>query len=159
ISWRFLIAALSLWIMGVIYNTPPIRTKEVPFLDVISESLNNPIRMLLGWYGMGGTGFPPSSFLFAYWLIGAYLMAAKRFSEYRSIADARLAWQYRASFKYYTEDSLAISMLAYASGFMFFFGVILVKYHVELLLAFPLVVAYLAYYTSLAYRPESVAQN
>jgi len=159
ISRGFLLASFTLWIMGIVYNVPPIRTKEVPFLDVLSESVNNPIRLLLGWYGMRGTGFPPSSFLFAYWLIGAYLMAAKRLSEYRSIGDSRQAAQYRSSFRYYTADRLAVSMLAYASGFMFFFGVILVKYHVEFLLAFPLLIVYLAYYTALAYQPESVAQN
>jgi 4-hydroxybenzoate polyprenyltransferase len=159
IGTGYFLSALFLWLMGLVYNVPPIRTKEVAYLDVLSESVNNPIRLLLGWYGMRGTGVPPSSFLFAYWLIGAYLMAAKRFSEYRTLGDAERAGRYRSSFRHYTEDRLAVSMLAYASGFMFFFGVILVKYHVEFVLAFPLLVVYLAYYSSLAYLPDSVAQN
>ena len=87
ISRGFFLSAAALWVMGLVYNVPPVRTKEVPYLDVLSESVNNPIRLLLGWYGMRGIGFPPSSFLFAYWLIGAYLMAAKRFSEYRTIGN------------------------------------------------------------------------
>ena len=28
--------------MGVVYNVPPLRTKEWPYLDVLSESVNNP---------------------------------------------------------------------------------------------------------------------
>src|SRR5206468_5418615 len=67
--------------------------------------------------------------------------------------------QYRASFRFYTEHELATAMLAYASGFMFFVGVILVKYHAEFILACPLLIVYLAYYSSLAYKENSVAQN
>jgi hypothetical protein len=39
-----------LWVMGVVYNVKPIRSKELPYLDVLSESINNPIRLLLGWF-------------------------------------------------------------------------------------------------------------
>ena len=56
-------------------------------------------------------------------------------------------------------SELATAMLAYASGFMFFVGVILVKYHAEFILACPLLIVYLAYYSSLAYKENSVAQN
>jgi hypothetical protein len=159
VSIPVVLSLLALWIMGVLYNVPPVRTKEVPFLDVLSEAVNNPIRLLLGWYSVGGSMFPPSSFLLAYWLIGAYLMAAKRFSEYRSIGDAERAARYRSSFRYYSEERLATAMMAYASGFMFFVGVFLVKHHVEFLLACPLFMIYLGYYTHLAYQPESVAQH
>jgi hypothetical protein len=36
--------------MGCIYNIPPIRSKDVPYIDVLSESINNPLRMLAGWF-------------------------------------------------------------------------------------------------------------
>ena len=159
ISRAFLVWSVALWAMGIVYNVRPLRTKDLPYVDVLSESINNPIRLLLGWYGMGGGGFPPSSFLLAYWLIGAYLMAAKRFSEYRTIGDPARAAQYRSSFRHYTEERLAVAMLVYATGFMFFFGVILAKYRAEFVLAFPLLVAYVGYYTHLAYQPDSAAQN
>ena len=42
ISKMFALMALILWIMGCIYNFPPIRTKDVPYLDVLTESINNP---------------------------------------------------------------------------------------------------------------------
>ena len=159
ISAGFLGSLASLWIMALIYNVPPIRSKEVAYLDVLSEAINNPIRLLLGWYAVGAVGFPPSSFLFSYWLIGAYLMTAKRLAEYRGISDPQAAVRYRSSFRHYSEPLLAAAMLTYASGFMFFFGVLMVKYHIEYVLAVPLFLIYLAYYTHLTYLPESVAQN
>jgi 4-hydroxybenzoate polyprenyltransferase len=159
ISSGVLWSLAALWIMALIYNVPPLRAKEVAYLDVLSEAINNPIRLLLGWYAVGAVGFPPSSFLFSYWLIGAYLMTAKRLAELRGIADRQAAERYRSSFRYYTEPLLCAAMLTYASGFMFFFGVLMVKYHIEYVLAFPLFLVYLAYYTHLAYLPDSVAQN
>ena len=44
---------IALWVMGCIYNIPPIRSKDQPYLDVLSESINNPLRMLAGWYITG----------------------------------------------------------------------------------------------------------
>ena len=44
----FLFAGLFLLVMGMIYNVPPVRSKELPYLDVLSEAINNPIRLLLG---------------------------------------------------------------------------------------------------------------
>jgi 4-hydroxybenzoate polyprenyltransferase len=159
ISRSFLASLAALWIMALIYNVPPVRSKEVAYLDVLSEAINNPIRLLLGWFAVGAAGFPPSSFLLSYWLIGAYLMTAKRLSEYRGIADRDAAGRYRSSFRYYSEPLLSAVMLTYAAGFMFFFGVLMVKYHIEYILAFPLFLIYLAYYTHLTYLPDSVAQN
>ena len=31
--------------MGTLYNIPPIRMKDMPYADVLSESINNPIRI------------------------------------------------------------------------------------------------------------------
>src|SRR5580658_9836125 len=59
ISRPFAYAAGALWIMGCLYNIPPIRTKDKVYLDVLSESINNPLRMLLGWYMVTSTLIPP----------------------------------------------------------------------------------------------------
>jgi len=159
VSAGLLASLAALWLMALAYNVPPVRTKELPYLDVLSEAVNNPIRLLMGWFAVGAHGFPPSSFLMAYWLIGAYLMTAKRLSEYLGIGDREVAALYRSSFRHYTEPILSAAMLTYAAGFMFFFGVLMVKYHIEYILAFPMILAYLAYYTRLTYRMESVAQH
>jgi decaprenyl-phosphate phosphoribosyltransferase len=42
ISRFFAYTAGALWIMGCLYNIPPIRTKDKVYLDVLSESVNNP---------------------------------------------------------------------------------------------------------------------
>ena len=68
-------------IMGMAYNIPPVRTKDKVYLDVLSESLNNPLRLIIGWSALVTSALPPSSILFAYWMGGAFLMAAKRFAE------------------------------------------------------------------------------
>ena len=78
----------TLWVMGVTYNVPPLRTKEWPYLDVLSESVNNAVRLLLGWFALVTTAIPPVSLVLSYWMLGAFFMATKRFAEYRHIGDA-----------------------------------------------------------------------
>ena len=39
-----------LWLMGIFYNVKPIRTKDIAYLDVLTESVNNMIRLLMGWF-------------------------------------------------------------------------------------------------------------
>src|SRR3546814_12282474 len=41
--------ALAFAAQGLAYNVPPLRTKDVPYLDVLSESVNNPLRLAIGW--------------------------------------------------------------------------------------------------------------
>jgi decaprenyl-phosphate phosphoribosyltransferase len=159
VSKAFFLCAAWLWVMGILYNVPPMRTKDKPYLDVLSEAVNNPIRMLLGWYAVGALSFPPSSLLFAYWMVGAFLMTAKRLAEYRLIGDPVQAGKYRSSFMHYTEEALATGMVVYASGFMFFVAVLIAKYHVELILSCPFLMAYLAYYTKLTYQKDSIVQT
>lgn len=101
-SWRFtLVLGVFLIVGGVFYNVPPIRTKELPYLDVISESVNAPIRLLLGWFALGESGLPPIALLVSYWGFGAFLMAAKRYAEYRYIASPARAAAYRKSFSFF----------------------------------------------------------
>src|SRR5215831_7503326 len=100
----FFCSGLFLLFMGLIYNVPPVRSKELPYVDVLSESINNPIRLLLGWFAVAATEFPPMSLLLSYWFVGAFFMASKRFSEYRMINDKAAASAYRSSFRWYDEQ-------------------------------------------------------
>jgi 4-hydroxybenzoate polyprenyltransferase len=159
ISWQFAATALALWVMGCVYNFPPLRTKDVPYLDVLTESVNNPLRMLLGWYAVASWLVPPLSLLMCYWMIGCYFMALKRFSELREIGDRGMAGAYRASFKRYTPESLLVSVVFYASTAMLFFGAFVMRYRIELLLGFPLVALVMAIYFKLAFKPGSAVQN
>ncbi len=147
-----------LWVMGAIYNIPPVRSKDQPYTDVLSESVNNPIRMAMGWYMTGAGGLPPMSILLAYWMFGAYLMAIKRLAEYRTIGDPVRAAAYRKSFGYYTEERLLVSILFYGALFSSFAAVFITRYRLEMALATPLVAYAMAYYLHLGFKPQSPAQ-
>ncbi len=155
----FCLTVLVLWIMGCLYNIRPMRTKDVPYLDVLSESVNNPLRMLAGWYMVTDSLVPPISLLICYWMIGAYFMGLKRFSELREIGDREKAAAYRRSFHYYTERSLLVSVLFYGSSAMLFFGAFLIRYRIELVLSFPLVALVMAVYCNIAFETNSAAQH
>jgi len=154
----FAICSVLLLVMGVVYNARPLRTKDRPYLDVLSEALNNPLRFLLGWFIIVDSILPPSSILASYWLGGAFLMAVKRFNELRSIADHEAAGRYRLSFRHYSENSLLLSSFFYALCSSFFLGVFLIKYRIEFLLVFPLFALMFTWYLAIGLRPGSSAQ-
>jgi 4-hydroxybenzoate polyprenyltransferase len=149
----------ALWVMGCIYNIPPVRSKDVPYVDVLTESINNPLRMLAGWYIATSTLVPPASLLLSYWMVGCYFMAIKRFAEYREINDSFRSRSYRRSFAFYNEQRLLVSIVFYASHAMLFFGAFIMRYRLELILAFPFVALVMAIYLSLAYKPDSAVQR
>ncbi len=155
----FLYSALFLLVMGVVYNVPPVRSKDLPYVDVLTESVNNPIRLLLGWFAVNPTEFPPVSLLVAYWMIGAFFMATKRFAEYRSLADPAAAAAYRNSFRHYNDEKLLASMFFYVTGFALFLGVFIIRYHLELILIVPLVAGFISYYTHIGFKKESATQR
>ena len=159
VNTYFAAAIVSLLGMGVVYNVEPLRTKDIPFLDVLSESVNNMIRLLLGWFVVCSIYLPPSSILFGYWMGGAFLMAVKRFAEYRMIGNPSVAGSYRKSFRAYTETSLLISAVCYAMCSLFFVGIFMIKYKIELLLAVPLLIALFCKYLAIAYKEDSAAQK
>ena len=154
----FFMVALALWLMGCAYNIPPLRCKDQPYLDVLSESINNPLRLLAGWYAAGMTVVPPVSLIAAYWMVGAFFMAVKRFAEYRRIDDRDTAIRYRSSFRHYTEERLLVSVVYYAVAFGLFFGIFLLRYRVELLLSIPFIAGFIGWYIHLGFLPDSPAQ-
>jgi 4-hydroxybenzoate polyprenyltransferase len=159
ISRIFCLMEVWLWVMGILYNVKPIRTKDIPFLDVLSESVNNAIRLLIGWFIVTSEYQPPISLVIGYWFAGAFLMATKRFSEYRMINNPELAGKYRRSFKYYTQNSLLLSSFLYAMISTFFIGIFLIKYRVELILFMPLLMGLFCYYFWISFKEDSAAQK
>ncbi|MFH1476082.1 MAG: UbiA prenyltransferase family protein [Verrucomicrobiota bacterium] len=155
---RFGTVGLLFWVAGILYNLPPIRLKDIPYCDVLSESLNNPLRLALGWYATGLGSAPPLSMFMAYWMFGAFLMAAKRFAEFRMIGNIQQAARYRKSFLRYTEVNLMESMLFYATLFALMSGFFIARYRLELVLATPLVALAVAYYLHLTYKPAVAVQ-
>lgn len=155
----FLCTDVFLWVMGILYNVKPIRTKDVVILDVLSESINNAIRLLLGWFILSDNKLPPSSIIFGYWMAGAFLMAVKRYAEYRMIGNPELAGLYRKSFKKYSEKSLLISAFFYAMCSTFFTGIFLIKYRVELIVFIPALIGLFCYYFWLSFKEDSAVQK
>lgn len=155
--FAFVLAAL--WTMGCVYNIHPVRSKDLPYIDVLTEAVNNPLRMLAGWFIASTALVPPASLLVSYWMIGCYFMAMKRFSEYRDLKDPVLATAYRKSFAFYTEQHLLVAVMFYGSAAMLFFGAFIIRYRLELIVSFPLVALVMAVYLALAFRENSVVQR
>jgi len=112
-SRPFFFSLLALLVAGFIYNVKPVRTKDIPFLDSLSESMNNPIRLFIGWFALAPASlFPPLSLVLSWWAFGNLLMVAKRLSEFRFLREK--AEEYRISHKAYTRTSLLLGMTASA---------------------------------------------
>ena len=159
INWPVFITIAVLLMMGVLYNVKPFRTKDIPYLDVLSESVNNALRFCIGWFCITEAYYPPLSFVMGYWMAGAFLMAAKRFAEYRMIGNPEQAKLYRKSFGSYNEITLLLSSVFYGFLAVFFCGVFLIKYKIELLLIIPFICGLFCYYLSICYKPDSAAQK
>ena len=159
VSIPFLATMIALWLMGCVYNLPPLRTKDLPYVDVLSEAVNNPLRMLAGWFISGTALIPSTSLLLSYWMVGCYFMALKRYAEYRELDNPVLAAKYRKSFGYYTQERLLSAVIFYSSAAMLFFGAFLMRYRLELLLAAPFIALVMAVYLSLSFKPDSAVQR
>ena len=159
VSGPFAVTMAALWIMGCIYNIPPIRSKDLPYVDVLSEAVNNPLRMLAGWYMITARLAPPGSLLMSYWMVGCYFMAIKRFAEYRSIGNPRTCAAYRKSFAHYDDKRLLVSIMFYAAHAMLFFGAFLIRYRMELILAFPVIALVMCQYLAIGFKPNGGAER
>ncbi len=97
------IMLLGLFIAAMLYNLKPVRLKDVPYVDVISESVNNPIRFMIGWYAVSSAE-PDIYLLFLVWTTGAVLMTWKRLKELKKYKET--AQEYRSVFRHYSVSSL-----------------------------------------------------
>lgn len=155
----FALCLAVLWLMGLIYNVKPIRSKDITYVDVLSESLNNALRLLLGWFVVTDSALPPCSIVLGFWMSGAFLMATKRLAEYRMIGSHELAVKYRKSFSDYSETKLLCTIFFYGMTSMMLIGTFLVKYRIELLLFIPFLSALYCYYLYIAYKRDSCVQK
>jgi 4-hydroxybenzoate polyprenyltransferase len=162
VNANFVLAAVLLAISGITYNVAPVRTKDRVYLDVLSESLNNPIRLFMGWAMVDAASLPPVSLVFAFWFGGAFLMNCKRLAEYRDISASigrETLGLYRRSFRFYTESSLSVANLVYALLCAFFIAIFLIKYRIEYIILFPCIVALFAVYYAMSLTPDSAARK
>jgi 4-hydroxybenzoate polyprenyltransferase len=167
LAWQvglmFFLTTAAFAVAGFLYNVRPFRTKDLPFLDVISESINNPLRLLLGWFMVAPLFAPPASLLLAYWAGGAFLMTVKRFAEHRFLskegASSAAVSNYRPSLAGYKDSTLIVAALIYAQLFAFMMAVFLLKYRAEYILLFPPLCVLFAIYMRIGYARDSAAQS
>lgn len=138
----FLGSLLALLVAGLLYNVPPIRVKDIPFLDSTLESANNPIRFLVGWH-IVTSQFPPISLLIAWWAFGNFLMVGKRVAEKKFLTEEQSSG-YRLSLKKYKLNSLVIFMRINAVIFIGTFAWFALESHLKsFLFSIPFVLYYL----------------
>jgi len=149
-----------LLISGVLYNIKPFRLKDKPYLDFIFEAINNPIRLMIGWYSVAKPShLVPASLVFGFWFFGMFLMAAKRFGEFRFLKENERAAKYRKSFQYYTEEHLLFSMIAAAVCFSFLLGALSFKYSVDVMVILPFLVIWIVWFFHLACQNNSIVKD
>lgn len=142
------LSLLALLLAGFIYNVRPVRTKDIPFLDAVSESANNPIRFLIGWHALSPPDiFPPVNLLVSWWAFGNFLMVAKRLSEFRFLKEK--AADYRISHKRYSTRSLLAGMSASAAIFLLAFFHFALIYDIR---PFFYISPFLAFYVLIIFR-------
>lgn len=149
-----------------LYNIPPIRLKDKAHADVLLESANYPIRILLGWVCIMPDTLPPSSIILTTWAIGAFTMSLKRVAEYRMFEDPKKAAAYRKSYAQYTRNTLTLSGFIYGMVTTFGITVIMLKYKTELVLLIPILIGWMGLYFLMSLRqnleiiyPERLIKN
>ena len=159
ISKIVLLLEIILLGMGILYNVKPFRLKEIAYIDVLIESVNNALRFLIGWFTITSLFYPPVSIVFGYWMAGAYLMSVKRLAEYKMIHDKTIASNYRKSFKYYNEKRLMVYSMFLALMSVFFLGIFLIKYKIEFLISIPFLIGLFCYYFGISFKEDSAVQR
>lgn len=151
---------------GLLYNVRPFRFKDRPVLDVVTESINNPIRFWGGW-AVVTTLVPPMLFLITFWALGAFWMTGKRYGEYMFFEKDREALQkYRASFRGYSEKKLLAQLVVSAFVFCVGYAVIAAVLLPQLVITIPFIGVYFAWYARMIIRrhpmirePESLVKH
>lgn len=139
-DYNFSVMIFVFWLAGILYNVKPIRLKDVPFIDVLSESANNPIRFLLGWFAVSPIIFPSINYLLLSWSIGAVLMTAKRYDELLNFGKDLVP--YRKTFKVYTLQKLNAFLIGYTFISLVLFYLIARSLNPNLLILLPVIFPY-----------------
>lgn len=154
----FVVALLFFLMFGMFYNVEPIRAKEIPFADVICESVNNPLRLMIGWFSVTATmQFPPASLAMLFWVFGAFLMTSKRLAELRYLGEG--ADKYRVTYEHYTERSLLAAMVSYSIASFVFMTWQIHIYGSVVSWGLPLMAIFTVWWFKLTYEYDSVVKE
>ncbi len=142
-------------INGLLYNKKPIRFKDKVFLDVFSESINNPLRFSIGWLSTS-YAFPPLSLILGIWLIGYFLMNCKRICEINDWDSSKgKIGDYRISLNKYTFNNLVLVSFIAALGAITSITIFLTIYRIELCLITPFIILSMSQYLRIALSSNS----
>lgn len=159
INFPFLYTLIVFLILGVVYNIPPIRLKDFAYLDICTESLNNPLRFLLGWFAMNPTTQLPYSIVLSFWCAGIFLMSGKRFAEIKEFKNIEIAKAYRLSFKQYSVKKLIFISLFGAISSILFLLSFFTLFNLKILWTLPLIITAFGWYVHITLKPNSTAQR
>ncbi|MCP4150503.1 MAG: UbiA family prenyltransferase [bacterium] len=138
----FIWSLVALLVAGLLYNVPPVRMKDIPYLDSTLESGNNPIRFLIGWH-ITCTSFPPIALLVSWWAFGNFLMVGKRVAEKKFLTQEESAG-YRLSLKRYSLKGLRVFMAVNAVVFLGTFCLFAIEAQLKsFLFSIPFILVYL----------------
>jgi 4-hydroxybenzoate polyprenyltransferase len=151
----FVLAVLALFVAGLLYNLPPLRLKDWPYLDAAVEALTNPIRVAIGWYAVSrpGAAGPPAALLVSVWVLGAFVMTGKRLAELRLLGAA--ASRYRPTFAAYAPRGLLAIQIGYGLAGVAMLARLFAAERPRLLATLPLVVALVAWTFRMTFEAES----
>ncbi len=131
---------------GILYNKTPFRFKDIYLLDVLSESLNNPLRFCLGWLA-ASSSIPPASLLISVWLLGYFLMTCKRIAEIEEWDDIdNSISSYRKSLSLYTQHNLYLIAFSSATGSIAFLSIFISLYRIEMSILLPILIICMSRY-------------
>jgi decaprenyl-phosphate phosphoribosyltransferase len=154
----FVLSLCALLLAGILYNVPPLRLKDVPYVDSALESANNPIRFLVGWYVLTAA-FPPLSLLAAWWAFGNFLMIGKRVAEKKFLSGEEAA-AYRLSLSRYSMGGLVAFMTANGLLFLAMFILFATRSGLRTFLyALPFIVFYLVIFMIKSIQDRDAAEE
>lgn len=155
---NFSISLIALLIAGILYNVPPVRMKDIPFLDSTLESANNPVRFLIGWFVVTNF-FPPSSLLISWWAFGNFLMVGKRVAEKKFLTPEESSG-YRLSLKRISGKALIYFMILSAIVFLITFSIFAFDSEMyTLLYSIPFILIYLGMFMKKSVQDRDGAEE
>lgn len=155
----FFATLLCFFVVSILYNIYPFRFKNIAYLDVFTESVNNPLRFMLGWFAAGVNYWPSSSILISIWCLGGFLMTAKRHAEYIFITNDQERLAYRKSYGVYTPEKLSTFMVLWLVLFNFSFGILIIRVEPATLVMFPFLALFFTWYWWLTHKQDSVVKE
>jgi 4-hydroxybenzoate polyprenyltransferase len=154
---------LAFIIMGIFYNVRPFRTKDLKYFDIITESINNPIRFFLGYFTLENNFHffsPPNiKILLFYFTFGCFLMTCKRLSEKRYFGNLKNIAKYRFTIAKYSENEILLQTFFYSTISLLLVSSLLTKLNDNyFLFIFLLLLTYIEYF-NLALNKSYAAQE